>query len=201
LQTRREIASGARRPSRAGANAAQRIRTDTLAIALAVSCPSDRLPAEYWRRNPHDLPIFPMCSLRAEIPEWNLRWPYAPAVRARNNVSYLTARRFSAQDRVNAIRAIKRLKADARCNIKRNSLFYNVLSIQVDNFVLFQYVNEITIFCQHLHLTIQQLYPQYSAFAVFLFKISDITADRRRVIDHEIVTARDKIRIEKFLDS
>jgi hypothetical protein len=34
-------------------------------------------------------------------------------VRARNSVSYLTARRFSAQDRVNAIRAIKRLKADA----------------------------------------------------------------------------------------
>jgi hypothetical protein len=51
--------------------------------------------------------------LRAEIPEWNLRWPYAPAVRARNSVSYLTARRFSAQDRVNAIRSIKRLKADA----------------------------------------------------------------------------------------
>jgi hypothetical protein len=54
-----------------------------------------------------------MCSSRAEILEWNLRWPYAPAVRARNSVSYLTARRFSAQDRVNAIRAIKRLKADA----------------------------------------------------------------------------------------
>jgi hypothetical protein len=34
-------------------------------------------------------------------------------VRARNSFSYLTARRFSAQDRVNAIRAIKRLKADA----------------------------------------------------------------------------------------
>ena len=34
-------------------------------------------------------------------------------MRARNNVSYLTVRRFSAQDRVNAIRAIKRLKADA----------------------------------------------------------------------------------------
>jgi hypothetical protein len=34
-------------------------------------------------------------------------------VRARNNVSYLTVRRFSAQDRVNAIRATKRLKADA----------------------------------------------------------------------------------------
>jgi hypothetical protein len=43
-----------------------------------------------------------MVSLSAEIPEWNLRWPYAPAVRARNSVSYLTARRFSAQDRVNA---------------------------------------------------------------------------------------------------
>jgi hypothetical protein len=54
-----------------------------------------------------------MGSLAAEIPEWNLRWPYAPAVRARNRVSYLTARRFSAQDRVNAIRAIKRLKAEA----------------------------------------------------------------------------------------
>ena len=54
-----------------------------------------------------------MVSLSADIPEWNLRWPYAPAVRARNSVSYLTARRFSAQDRVNAIRAIKRLKADA----------------------------------------------------------------------------------------
>ena len=54
-----------------------------------------------------------MGSLRAEIPEWNLRWPYAPAERARNAVSYLTARRFSAQDRVNAIRAIKRLKAGA----------------------------------------------------------------------------------------
>jgi hypothetical protein len=31
----------------------------------------------------------------------------------RNSVSYLTVRRFSAQDRVNAIRAIKRFKADA----------------------------------------------------------------------------------------
>jgi hypothetical protein len=54
-----------------------------------------------------------MRSLAAEIPEWNLRWPCAPAVRARNRVSYLTARRFSAQDRLNAIRAIKRLKANA----------------------------------------------------------------------------------------
>jgi hypothetical protein len=34
-------------------------------------------------------------------------------VRARNGVSYLTARRFSAQDRLNAIRALKRLKAEA----------------------------------------------------------------------------------------
>jgi hypothetical protein len=59
LQTRREIASGARRPSRAGgANAARRIRAETLAIALAVTCPSDRLPAECWPGNPHDLHIF-----------------------------------------------------------------------------------------------------------------------------------------------
>jgi hypothetical protein len=34
-------------------------------------------------------------------------------VRARNAVSCLTVRRFSAQDGANAIRAIKRLKADA----------------------------------------------------------------------------------------
>jgi hypothetical protein len=45
--------------------------------------------------------------------EWNLRWPQAPAVRSRNGVAYLTARRFSAQDRLNAIRAVKRLKAEA----------------------------------------------------------------------------------------
>ena len=45
----------------------------------------------------------------ARSPGW--RWPYAPAVRTRNRVSYLTVRRFSAQDRVGAIRAIKRLKA------------------------------------------------------------------------------------------
>jgi hypothetical protein len=45
--------------------------------------------------------------------EWNFRWPYAPAIRSRNGVSYLTARRFSAQDRLNAIRAIKRLKVEA----------------------------------------------------------------------------------------
>jgi hypothetical protein len=50
--------------------------------------------------------------LRAEIPKWNLRWPYPPAVRSRNGILYLTARRFSAQDRVNAVRAIKRLKAE-----------------------------------------------------------------------------------------
>jgi len=46
-------------------------------------------------------------------PEWDLRWPHAPAVRARNGVSYITVRRFSAQDRPGAIRAIKRLKAEA----------------------------------------------------------------------------------------
>ena len=45
--------------------------------------------------------------------EWNLRWPYAPAVRSRNGVAYVTARRFSAQNRLGAIRAIKRLKAEA----------------------------------------------------------------------------------------
>jgi hypothetical protein len=54
-----------------------------------------------------------MHSLRAEIAEWDSRWPFAPAVRARNGVSYLTARRFSAQDRPGAIRAVKRLKAEA----------------------------------------------------------------------------------------
>jgi hypothetical protein len=54
-----------------------------------------------------------MPSLRAEIAEWDLRWPYAPAVRARNGISYLTARRFSAQNRLGSIRALKRLKASA----------------------------------------------------------------------------------------
>jgi len=54
-----------------------------------------------------------MPPLRAEIPEWDLRWPYAPAVRARNGISYLTARRFSAQNRLGALQALKRLKASA----------------------------------------------------------------------------------------
>jgi hypothetical protein len=45
--------------------------------------------------------------------EWNLRWPYAPAVRSRNGVAYVTTRRFSAQNRLGAIRAVKRLKAEA----------------------------------------------------------------------------------------
>jgi hypothetical protein len=45
--------------------------------------------------------------------EWDLRWPHAPAVRARNGILYLTLRRFSAQDRLNALRAIKRPKAEA----------------------------------------------------------------------------------------
>ena len=45
--------------------------------------------------------------------EWNLRWPYAPAVRSRNGVAYVTARRFSAQNRLGAIRAIKQLKTEA----------------------------------------------------------------------------------------
>jgi hypothetical protein len=49
--------------------------------------------------------------LRAEIAEWDLRWPYAPAVRSRN--SYLTVRRFSAQNRLGSIQALKRLKASA----------------------------------------------------------------------------------------
>jgi hypothetical protein len=48
--------------------------------------------------------------LRAEIPEWDLRWPYAPAVRARNGISYLTARRFSAQNRLGSLQALKRLQ-------------------------------------------------------------------------------------------
>jgi hypothetical protein len=51
--------------------------------------------------------------MRAENPEWNLRWPYAAAVQARNGIAYLTARRFSAQDRPGAIRTIERLKAEA----------------------------------------------------------------------------------------
>jgi hypothetical protein len=42
-------------------------------------------------------------SLKAVTAEWNLRWPYAATLRSRNGVSYLTVRRFSAQDRVNAI--------------------------------------------------------------------------------------------------
>ena len=50
--------------------------------------------------------------LRTEIPEWNLQWPYQLAVRSHNGISYLAARRFSAQDRVNAVRAITRLKAE-----------------------------------------------------------------------------------------
>jgi hypothetical protein len=45
--------------------------------------------------------------------EWKLHWPYAPAIRSRNGVAYLTCRRFSAQNRLGAIRAIKRLKAQA----------------------------------------------------------------------------------------
>jgi hypothetical protein len=54
-----------------------------------------------------------MAPLRAEITEWDLRWPHAPAVRSRNGISYLTARRFSAQNRLGSIQAIKRLKASA----------------------------------------------------------------------------------------
>jgi hypothetical protein len=50
-------------------------------------------------------------SLRAVTAEWNL-WPYAPAVRSRNGISYLTVRRFSAQNRLGAIRAVKQLKSD-----------------------------------------------------------------------------------------
>jgi hypothetical protein len=50
--------------------------------------------------------------LRAESPEWNFQWPYTPAVRTRNGISYLSVRRFSAPDRVGAIRGIKRLKAE-----------------------------------------------------------------------------------------
>ena len=45
-------------------------------------------------------------SLRAEIAEWDLCWPYAPAVRSRNGISYLTARRFSAQNRLGSIQAL-----------------------------------------------------------------------------------------------
>jgi hypothetical protein len=45
--------------------------------------------------------------------EWKLHWPYAPAIRSRNSIAYLTCRRFSAQNRLGAIRAIKRLKAEA----------------------------------------------------------------------------------------
>ena len=45
--------------------------------------------------------------------EWKLHWPYAPAIRSRNGIAYLTARRFAAQNRLGAIRAIKRPKAEA----------------------------------------------------------------------------------------
>jgi hypothetical protein len=45
--------------------------------------------------------------------EWKLRWPNAPVARSRNGVAYLTVRRFSAQDRLNAVRAVKRLEAEA----------------------------------------------------------------------------------------
>ena len=45
--------------------------------------------------------------------EWKLHWPYAPAIRSRNGIAYLTVRRFSAQDRLNTIRAIKQLKTEA----------------------------------------------------------------------------------------
>src|SRR5215471_296662 len=45
--------------------------------------------------------------------EWQLRWPNAPAIRSRNGIGYLTCRRFSAQNRLGAIRAVKRLKAEA----------------------------------------------------------------------------------------
>jgi hypothetical protein len=42
-----------------------------------------------------------------------------PAVRARNGISYLTERRFSAQNRLGAIRALKRLKARGSVLISR----------------------------------------------------------------------------------
>jgi hypothetical protein len=52
------------------------------------------------------MPLQPVAWGRgAVISEWDFRWPYAPTVRARNGVSYLAARRFSAQDRLNAILA------------------------------------------------------------------------------------------------
>jgi hypothetical protein len=45
--------------------------------------------------------------------EWRHRWPYAPAARSRNGIAHLTVRRFSAQNRLGAIRAIKQLKTEA----------------------------------------------------------------------------------------
>jgi hypothetical protein len=53
-----------------------------------------------------------MKPLRAEIAEWDSR-PHAPAVRFGNGISYLTVRRFSTQDRLNALPAVKRFEDEA----------------------------------------------------------------------------------------